>query len=388
MKVVYVRDTTTSTRTKTPEGFLRGRAAITRPGIIEYDAGDIGIGEKGQKVKVLRTDETVFHPETIANARGTVITLGHPDDVTPQNWKEHAVGSIAGEVAASRDRTVLEADIVVSDAKAIDELEGGKREVSVAYDFSIEPATPGQPYDYRSIGPMRFNHMGIVENGRSGDSVRVYDEDRDVVSSTKESDMPTIEELKAAMEKVLDERLPAKATDGLDKPTMARIVMDAMTPVLDAYKEQETRQAETAKAKDEAEKAAASDKLKKESEEAANKLIEEVRTTERRRYALLQDALPLIPEEKRAGATDMDERTIMLAALGETVGEPEGKTDDYLRGALSVMQKERTARQSVPMIGRATDSGSSSRVVDEARDAYIKSITEAHKQPFSVQAGK
>ena len=48
-----LRDATRlSSRTRTPEGFLLAPAVLTLTGTAEYDAGDVGVGERAKHVRV------------------------------------------------------------------------------------------------------------------------------------------------------------------------------------------------------------------------------------------------------------------------------------------------------------------------------------------------
>ena len=75
---VSVVDRIPVTRRRTEEGFVRGKAGLTRTGIFLYSDIELGVGDTGKTVRVMRTPETVFHSDTIASLAGAPITLNHP----------------------------------------------------------------------------------------------------------------------------------------------------------------------------------------------------------------------------------------------------------------------------------------------------------------------
>ena len=88
---------TKTTRTKTPTGFLRVPAAITRTGVFPYRASELGLdGDPDRIVHVLRTRESVDNPASMASLRGAPVTLEHPTDLSPQNFRQNVVGAVAG----------------------------------------------------------------------------------------------------------------------------------------------------------------------------------------------------------------------------------------------------------------------------------------------------
>ena len=64
----------TSTREKTPEGYLKAVAAITCVGVQDYNARDLGELED-RVVGVFRPADVVFHPETMKSAKMKPATI-------------------------------------------------------------------------------------------------------------------------------------------------------------------------------------------------------------------------------------------------------------------------------------------------------------------------
>jgi uncharacterized protein len=154
---------------RTPEGFLRVPAAITRVGVLRYK--DVNGREWGE----LKLPEEMFSQESMATLRGRPVCDLHPPGmVTSENWKQYSVGSVGDDARADND--FLVATLTVLDAEEIRLIDAKERvEVSAGYFCEVEP-TPGewngQKYDgiQRNI---RFNHaaLGPLGWGRAGSQV-------------------------------------------------------------------------------------------------------------------------------------------------------------------------------------------------------------------------
>ena len=324
-----------TTRHETPEGFLRAGAILTRSGPIVYTRGELGLdGDQDALVTVNRTKETLSHPDTLASLRGGPITLGHPKGgVNPDNFQDVVVGAIAGEPRIEGDYLV--GDVLVGDAEALRRLDEGVDELSIDYRFSL-----GE--DFATIGPMLVNHTAILPKGRAGSAVRVLD-------SPKEDTMPLTAEQIAEINTAVNTAIQAGAQKlhGADGGTnveaaMGEALRGAMAPVLAELQEvkaaQDAAAAATAKAEAEAQAKAAADAL-----------VTATRTEERERFAILSDAMPFIPEDKRAGLEQADPKAILTLALGDSIPNAAEQSTDFLRGALA--SAKANARANAPAGG-------------------------------------
>lgn len=173
---------------ETPEGFLIGRAVLTNVGVFPY------LQKDGTTSWELRPPEEVFSDETMDSLRGKPLTNDHPSElVTPENYREFAVGSIGEGI--SRDEYHLVGTIVIQDKDAIEAVRAGKRGIScgytlevtdqeVSYDTydwegnSIKKTYPcpgvwmGVPYDRIQTNIIN-NHAALVTRGRAGDNARI-----------------------------------------------------------------------------------------------------------------------------------------------------------------------------------------------------------------------
>lgn len=118
--------------------------------------------------------EVVFDPATLASFEGKPVTLDHPpvEEVTPADWKQYAVGHVSNVRRGEGDNAdKIIADLVISDAAAIDAINNGLREVSCGYDAYIVPDGKG----HERIDAIRGNHVALVQEGRAGHDCAIQD---------------------------------------------------------------------------------------------------------------------------------------------------------------------------------------------------------------------
>lgn len=160
---------------RTPQGGLRVPAYPTRVGVFVYQRPD------GTTQREYRPAEEVHHADSLASLKHAPVTDLHPEregvriPVTPENYRELAVGHVAETVHA--DGNMVAADLLIQDQDMILKVEQGtRRELSCGYDCVLD-ATPGvdpvgDVYDViqRQI---RYNHVGLgpVGWGRAGPTV-------------------------------------------------------------------------------------------------------------------------------------------------------------------------------------------------------------------------
>ena len=381
-----------STRLTTPEGFLRGTAALMRTGIYEYDAGRLGVGPEGQTIRIMRTPETVFHPKTLDSLRGAAITTQHTD-IDPFNQSAVTVGNLAGEPRPYQDSGIVESDIIIRDSRGLSVLNTADN-VSLGYDCTVREADEGAPYDYLTVGPMVVNHVALVRKGRAGEQFRVYDSEdspsavldkpAEVTdsSSTGGVEEMTPEEMvtaiKTGMQAYFDEKEAEK------KQITAEDAVDAVMPSISQLLEQRDQSWQT-KIDDiraEIEQNAkvtlqdSADDAEAEARKAADELAATVRKEERDRFMLLHDAIDLIPESKHEQARDATTREILLMAVGDSIESAEEATDDYLRGVFTMALKTAKSKESTVQVGRAHDAS-----YGDAYENYIRRATDwaSHK---------
>ena len=170
----------TTQRTITKDGFLVVPATISKIGVFDYLATELGLREEGIK-KVARTEKSLFSDETIKSFENATLTIGHPrDGVNAKNWKELSVGVVRN---VKRVGDELRAEAWIYDEAAIKTVqEHGVEQLSCGYDCDIKPSTV-QDADFE-MSPMIGNHVAIVAKGRCGGGVKLADEDKTIMGKT------------------------------------------------------------------------------------------------------------------------------------------------------------------------------------------------------------
>lgn len=163
-------------RFKTPEGFLLCQdVPIARVGVMLYGPGEVPI-EVGQDglAYVSRSAEELFRKECLASFVGKPVVDDHPeDDVTPDNWTKLAKGTVLNaRQGTGVDADVILADLLITDAQMIRDIEAMKREVSAGYEADYEQTGEGQGAQSNILG----NHVALVERGRCGPRCAIGDQ--------------------------------------------------------------------------------------------------------------------------------------------------------------------------------------------------------------------
>lgn len=162
-------------RAKTPEGFMLCQdVAVARVGVMLYGPGEVPIevGEDGVS-RVERGADELFAEATINSYQGKPVVDDHPDvDVNPDNWKKLAIGVVLNPRRGTGDDSdVMLADLLITDAHAIRDVDSGKREVSAGYEADYEQTGKGKGRQTNIIG----NHVALVEKGRCGPRCAIGD---------------------------------------------------------------------------------------------------------------------------------------------------------------------------------------------------------------------
>lgn len=168
----------------TNEGFLLCRdVPIARIGELLYADGEVPVeATPDGLIKINRSPEEVFRPETIASFEGKPVTLDHPDDfVTPETWRQLAVGTVQNvRQGQGIENDYLFADLLITDAQAIEDIRAGLREVSCGYEADYEQVEPGRGEQRNIIG----NHVALVERGRCGPRCAIGDKEPSMKKKT------------------------------------------------------------------------------------------------------------------------------------------------------------------------------------------------------------
>ena len=159
---------------KTPQGFLKVSANVSRTGVFKYYNFD------GSVRRELRLPEEVFNERALSTLSSAPITFGHPSEkganvlVNSKNSKKYSVGMLGEQIHT--DDKFIAASLIITDADVIDAVEKGhRREVSLGYTCDLEMSSGswnGESYDaiQRNIV---YNHAAIVSKGRAGSEVAI-----------------------------------------------------------------------------------------------------------------------------------------------------------------------------------------------------------------------
>jgi hypothetical protein len=143
---------------------------------MKYRGTEAGL-DTSKIVSVHRAAEEVFAPASMASLEGKpVVGPGHPSGfVSPQNVgylsKGHVQNVRRGTDRLATGEEVLLADLIITDGDLIDKILNGMRGVSVGYNVLWEEDDDGDFHQSR----IRANHLAIVEEGRGGEDIRIYD---------------------------------------------------------------------------------------------------------------------------------------------------------------------------------------------------------------------
>jgi len=173
---VMLLDNVGSKMKKDSAGFLSGSAPVAKVGIMSYLMAD------GSVLRELVPAETLFDEDSMASLRLKPVTDSHPSErqVNSDNAGITQVG-YTGEIIA-QDGHFLTSNMVITDQRAIDSVNGGKQELSPGYQAELvfqKGTFNGDKYDAIQIG-RKYNHLAIVDNARGGADIRLLLDSKDM----------------------------------------------------------------------------------------------------------------------------------------------------------------------------------------------------------------
>lgn len=197
---------------------------IAKAGVFEYFGHEIGAEIPDKIYKVYRPfDELVKIKDTFS---GKPIILEH-EWIEPDNLPAIR-GAVGGEIRA--EYPYLVADLTIYDGEAAEAIKSGNyQELSPGYlsDYIQENGVTddGEEYDYKQSN-IRFNHLALVEQGRSGKDLKVLD-GKALINKDKKGVCESMEEREKTMQqetcdedkrKLIDEiaAIAAKSAEDFD----------------------------------------------------------------------------------------------------------------------------------------------------------------------------
>lgn len=150
-------------------GFLTTPVILSRTGVQYYYGFELGLEDRAlEKIGVLRSDDEVFHVDSVKSFVNLVVTDDHPSgSVTVDNVKELQKGSVSH---VEKDGVHLGGIITITDKDLIQKASEGKLEVSVGYSNNLVPmvgSLDGMDYEFAQTD-IQANHLAIVDAGRCG----------------------------------------------------------------------------------------------------------------------------------------------------------------------------------------------------------------------------
>lgn len=248
-----------SAREKTPEGYLKVTARMSRTGVQDYHPRELGLNDsKKTLIRLYRSEDEVFSEDSMKSFALKPVTDNHPAElVSADNFRSLAIG-FSGEKIV-RDGNYLRGTLVITDPTAIARIENGPElsEVSLGYTLDVD-MTPGftkdgEAYDGRQIN-IRGNHIALLGAGRCGGACRLDDSKPPCECAsckTKDTNMNDVKLTKS----VLIDGLPVETNEHGAQiiERMQRQLTDAkesVKKILDTNYEQSRKHAEALTAKD------------------------------------------------------------------------------------------------------------------------------------------
>ena len=156
------------THSLTAEGYLAGRAVVTKVGVFPYLEPD------GSTRLEFKPPEEAFAQASLDSMRLKPVTNGHPPElVTAQNVNTYSVGSTGESVSVEGENVAV--SFTVYQADAISAIKAGRQELSLGYLTDVveeQGAWQGQPYTHVQKN-IRYNHLALVDVARVGSIARI-----------------------------------------------------------------------------------------------------------------------------------------------------------------------------------------------------------------------
>jgi len=193
-------------------GRLMGRAVITTIGVYPY------VKEDGTIQWELRHPDDVYDSDSLRTLESLPLTNDHPTErVTKDNVKDLQVGQFGEFVMVDTMHGFVTNRVIVAEAVAIQDVENGKRAISMGYSADVIPESGvwgGVPYTARQKN-IRYNHGSIVDRGRAGDDAVMKFDSYDGIQTIQ--DIPVITTDVNIDEEVTmgDKKLPTVKLDGV-----------------------------------------------------------------------------------------------------------------------------------------------------------------------------
>ena len=230
LNTLKIQDEKTSKRSKDSNGFLIIKDnPIAKAGVFDYLLSELkqDIEPKDDKiVKVYRPfSELIRVKDSFSNKPIKMFHHWVGDEC------ETVDGAIGSNITIDEANEYLRADLIVYNPKLIEKIENGELiELSPAYtgeEIDEQGRFNGEAYQFKQkLGEV--NHLAVVETGRSGKDLKIYDSKSNIGAVMKFKDM-----FIAKLTKFIDSEMEAQADEAesekADSDTSAEIVREIIT---------------------------------------------------------------------------------------------------------------------------------------------------------------
>lgn len=155
----------------TPENYLWcENVTLARIGRQEYTSSELSLPSSTGRVTLIRNEEEVFKPESLASFENKPVTILHPVEMLNSlNWKYYAKGSCHN---VRREGDYIVANLLITDETAIKEIQqNGLNKISCGYTSNLVEISDGLAEQTDIVG----NHIALVLNPRAGDVCQIID---------------------------------------------------------------------------------------------------------------------------------------------------------------------------------------------------------------------
>ena len=325
------------------DGALIASAKVARTGIQLYRARDFAAFKDrppDEVVRVYRSEDQVFDPDSLASYTHKTVTNDHPSGgvmVGPENAKDLSVGMTGESWARHGDYALV--PLLVSDGATIADIEAGKVELSAGYTCTLDTSpgvTPtGEAFD-ASMADIRVNHVAIVHRGRAGSEARILD------AGPKWGAAPLVDEGKGdpmpvQTKTITYDGLPVETTDAAEA-----VINKLSVAVGDAKAEAAKAKADAAAAIDAKDKELGALKAELQAAKDAAMTPEKMADAIAARVELEGKAKAVDADVVTAGVSDADLRkAVVTKALGEDTVT--GASDAQIEGMFTAVTAQKRA---------------------------------------------
>lgn len=364
---------------RTEDGYLVAEARAVRTGIQIYLGDEVGKPEMAQ-VRVYRPPEEVFSDQALQSFTHAPVTIEHPKDpVTSVNWKDLAVGEVS--TMAKRDGEWVWLPLILKDARGIQRVEDGKRELSAGYscevDFTPGVTPAGDSYDavQRNI---KINHLAIVDAARAGSQARIGD-GAEKWGASPVNDATPEKEPHMTLKTVIVDGIPIEVTDqgatviatlqqrlADASITSAKVLTDHAAALADKDKQLATKDAEIDTLKTKIVDGAALDKM------VADR-------------AILLDVARKIAKDVKLDGLDADgiRKAVVFAKLGDAAVKD--KSADYINARFDHLVDDAGKSPATDTFRNAVRDGitttTDAAAIDKAHTGMVDHLTSAWQNP-------